>query len=275
MSGLLHPADRRDLAWLWPAVRAAQLFDDIHELEAHWAEAPWRVRVNARGEAAVLVRWRAHLDILAIKGMWCSERRVPLILEDVRAVAREQGFGSVLSPLLPEEAAEPYLETGMHVVQEIVVMRMLLRSRHKLISAEDTGAVELRTGTLADVPAVTAVNAAAFEEFWRYDPQMIAGYTARERLGLAVQRGEVVGYTLCTARREDGSLGRLAVRPDVQGRGIGALLVEDALAFLEREGAVRVTLCTQTDNVRSRRLYRQAGFEEVPGKLLGLLTDQL
>jgi GNAT superfamily N-acetyltransferase len=177
--------------------------------------------------------------------------------------------------LLPEDAARPYLDAGMHPVQDIVVMRLPLRRRHRLLSAEDAGAVELRTGSLADVPAVTEVDVAAFDEFWAYDPAMIAGYTARERLGLAVLGGEVVGYTLCTVRREEGSLGRLAVRPDVQGRGIGALLLEDALAYLERDGAVRVTLCTQADNVRSRRLYRQAGFEDVPGTLLGLLTDQL
>ena len=102
MSGILRPAQRPDLAWLWPAVRTAQIFDSTAELEAFWSEAPWRVRVNARGEAAVLVRWREHLDMLAIKGLWCSERRVPLLLEDLRAVARAQGFGRLLSPLLPD-----------------------------------------------------------------------------------------------------------------------------------------------------------------------------
>ena len=82
---------------------------------------------------------------------------------------------------------------------------------------------------------------------------------------MAESGGEVVGYTLCTVRRGEGSLGRLAVRPELQGQGIGAVLLEDAVAYLERAGADRVTLCTQAENVRSRRLYAHAGFREVPG----------
>lgn len=275
MSELLRPARREDLAWLWPPVRNAQMFDTAAELQRFWSDAPWRVRVNARGEAAVLVRWREHLDLLAMRGVWCSERRLPLVLEDLRAVARQQGFGRLLSPLLPEDAARPYLDDGMQPVQRIIVLRCLLRRRPRLLESPAGPAVTLRLGTPADLPAVLAVDNAAFEPFWAYDRQMLARYCATERLGLAEAHGEVVGYTLGTVRRGEGSLGRLAVRPDVQGRGIGAVLLEDALAFLERDGADRVTLCTQAENARSRSLYRHAGFDEVPGQLLGLVSAPL
>jgi ribosomal protein S18 acetylase RimI-like enzyme len=275
MSELLRPAQREDLAWLWPAARSSQMFDDIRELEAFWAEAPWRVRVDARGEAAILVRWREHLDIVAIKGLWCAERRVPLLLEDLRIVVRQQGFGRVLSPLLPEEAARPYLEDGMVPVQDLVVLRLSLRGRQPLLSAADGGDITLRVGSGDDIDTVFGIDAVAFEDFWRYDRPMLARYIAGERLGMAEVNGEVVGYTLCTVRRGEGSLGRLAVRPEWQGRGIGALLLEDAASYLERERAERVTLCTQSENLRSRRLYGDAGFEEVPGRLLGLITGSL
>lgn len=274
MSGMLRPAQREDLSWLWPPVRAAQIFDHPAELERFWAEAPWRVRVNGRGEAAVLVRWREHLDILAVKGVWCSERRVPLLLEDLRAVARQQGFGRLLSPLLPEDAARPYLANGMQRAQDIIVLRLDVRHRHRLLESGGI-ACDLRTGTLEDIEAVLELDHAAFEPFWSYDHSMLERYIGSERLGLAEWGGEVVGYTLCTVRRGEGSLGRLAVRPELQGRGIGAILLEDAVAFLEREGAARVTLCTQAENLRSRRLYTAAGFREVPGLLLGLVSAPL
>ena len=275
MSGVLHPAQRSDLAWLWPPVRASQIFDRAEELESFWAEAPWRVRVNSRGEAAVLVRWREHMDLLAIKGLWCSERRVSLLLEDLRPVAREQGFGRLLSPLLPSDAARPYLESGMSPVQEIVVLRLDPRRRRRLLEAPDAAGVTLRLGSGADLHAVLAVDNAAFETFWRYDRGLLARYISSERLGVAEAGGQVVGYTLCTVRRGEGSIGRLAVRPDTQGRGVGAMLLEDAVAFLESGGADRVTLCTQAGNVRSRRLYGNAGFKEVPGLLLGLVSGPL
>lgn len=281
MSGVLRPAQQADLGWLWPPVRASQIFDHPDELERFWAEAPWRVRVNGRGEAAVLVRWREHLDLLAVKGLWCSERRVPLVLEDLRAVAREQGFGRLLSPLLPEDAARPYEAAGMRTVQEIVVLRLDVRRRHKLLDAPGALGVALRIGSAEDVPAVLAVDNSAFEPFWRYDRPLMEQYVAGtrtsacERLGIAEARGEVVGYTLCTVRRGEGSIGRLAVRPDLQGRGVGAVLLEDAAAYLERAGADRATLCTQAENVRSRRLYANAGFKEVPGLLLGMVSGPL
>ncbi|HEY3318019.1 MAG TPA: GNAT family N-acetyltransferase [Coriobacteriia bacterium] len=275
MSGILRPAQPADLAWLWPPVRASQIFEHADELERFWAEAPWRVRVNGRGEAAVLVRWREHMDLLAIKGLWCSERRVPLLLEDLRAVAREQGFGRLLSPLLPESAARPYVDDGMQPVQKIVVMRLDVRRRRHLLEARDAAGVTLRIGSLADTDAVLAVDNAAFETFWRYDRRLMTQYVTSERLGVAEAGGRVVGYTLCTVRRGEGSIGRLAVRPDLQGRGIGAVLLEDAVAFLERDRAERVTLCTQAENLRSRKLYTGAGFKEVPGLLLGLVSGPL
>jgi GNAT superfamily N-acetyltransferase len=275
VSELLRPAGHEDLAWLWPAVRAAQIFDDMHELESFWAEAPWRVRVNARGEAAVLVRWREHLDIVAIKGLWCAERRVPLLLEDLGAVARQQEFGRMLSPLLPEDASRAYLDYGMLPVQELVVLRLFPSQRRVLLSAPDACGASLRVGSLADLDAIVDVDTAAFEDFWRYDHPMLTRYISTERLGIAEVDGQVVGYTLCTVRRGEGSLGRLAVRPALQGCGIGALLLEDAVGFLARERADKVTLCTQADNLRSRRLYGNAGFEEVPGRLLGLVTRPL
>lgn len=274
MSGILRPAGHADLSWLWPAVRTAQIFDTAVELEEFWSEAPWRVRVNARGEAAVLVRWREHLDLLAIKGLWCSERRVPLLLEDLRSVARAQGFGRLLSPLLPADAGRPYEDAGMKVVQEIVLLRLELHRRDRLLEAPDAAA-RLRVGSLADLGAVLAVDNAAFESFWRYDPPLLSRYVGSERLGVAEAGGEVVGYTLCTVRRGEGSLGRLAVVPRMQGKGIGAVLLEDAVAYLERNGADRVTLCTQAENARSRSLYAHAGFREIPGMLLGLVSGPL
>jgi GNAT superfamily N-acetyltransferase len=275
VTAVLRPALREDLAWLWPAVRAAQLFDGIHELEAFRDEDSWRVRVNTRGEATLLVRWRAHLDIVAMKGLWCSERRVPALLADIRDAAREHGFARLLSPLLPVDFAKPYLREGMEPVQEIIVLRMPLKGRRPLLTSPGDVGVTLRVGSLADLPEVTALDGAAFEEFWRYDEDMLAGYIAHERLGLAVRGDTIVGYTLCTVRGDEASLGRLAVHPDLQGHGVGAVLLEDALAYLERTGADRVSLCTQTENVRSRSLYRHAGMTEVPGRLLALLSGPL
>ena len=123
MSAAIRPATPGECDRLWPAVASGNVFDSREEFRAYHAEAPWRVRVTDKGEAAVLGAWRRHLDLLAMKGVWCSPRRVKAFVEDARGVARAQGFDGVISPLLPELFLEPYQRAGMRIVQRVVAMR--------------------------------------------------------------------------------------------------------------------------------------------------------
>ena len=65
-------------------------------------------------------------------------------------------------------------------------------------------------------------------------------------------------------------LQRLAVDPDVQGRGLGRALVIDSLAWLATKGATEVLVNTQEVNARALRLYVDLGFEELSERLLVL-----
>jgi ribosomal protein S18 acetylase RimI-like enzyme len=279
MSGVTHPAARDDLSWVWPAAAAAPLFAAGSELTSEWESAPWRVRVTAKGEAAVLGPWRAHLSIMAVRGLWCSGARVPVLLEDLRAVARQQGFERLLSPLVPKEHAAPYERAGLERAQEVVVYRRdRLGATGPATSAASlappTG-IRLTVGTAADMRAVRDVDSAAFDDFWRYDERMLARYMASDRVGMAYRNAQVVGYTLSTLQGSECTLGRLAVVPAEQGRGIGAALLAEAIAAAARDGARSVTLCTQAENHASRRLYERTGFKESPGRLVGLLSGPL
>ncbi len=281
----MHPACREDLGWVWPAAAAAHLFASPVELTREWESAPWRVRVTQKGEAAVLAPWRTHLGIMAVRGLWCSGSRVPLLLEDLRAVARQQGFERLFSPLVPKEHAAPYERSGLTPAQEIVVYRLeclasppragsLSPAPASLPQSLPTG-IRLTVGTLADLPAVRAVDVQAFDDFWRYDEPLLERYMASDRVGLAYRDQQVVGYTLSTLHGPEATLGRLAVTPAEQGRGIGAALLAEAIAAAARDGARGITLCTQAENAASRRVYCTAGFKESPGHLVGLLSGPL
>ncbi|MGI5125173.1 N-acetyltransferase family protein [Pseudonocardia sp. CA-107938] len=54
----------------------------------------------------------------------------------------------------------------------------------------------------------------------------------------------------------------LAVHPDATGHGLGAGLVEAAVAEAEARGARKVTLRVLAHNDRARRLYARCGFTE-------------
>jgi ribosomal protein S18 acetylase RimI-like enzyme len=272
MSGLTRPADRDDLRRIWPAVSASHVFDDFAGLTAWWAAAPWRVRVSPAGEAAVLGRWRAHMDLLAVRGLWCSNGRIPAWIEDMQSVARAQGFARLLGPLVPDDAVAPYLAAGLSQRQRIVVYRM---QPPLTVVRPDPPGVSVRIGLPTDRAVLAAVDAACFDEFWRYDKESLDVHTASERLGIAEVAGRVVGYTLSTVHGAEGTIGRLAVTPEFRGRGIGAALLADAAVYLARKGALAVTLCTQEENDDSRRLYRKAGFRESPGRLVSTVSPVL
>lgn len=55
-------------------------------------------------------------------------------------------------------------------------------------------------------------------------------------------------------------LDAIAVRPDLEGRGVGSFLLREAEALARRLGAVTMTLLTAETNTRARALFRAAGF---------------
>jgi ribosomal protein S18 acetylase RimI-like enzyme len=61
----------------------------------------------------------------------------------------------------------------------------------------------------------------------------------------------------------DASLMSLGVRPESEGKGIGALLVESFCREMATRGVTRICLTTdRDDNVRANQFYRRHGFRE-------------
>jgi ribosomal protein S18 acetylase RimI-like enzyme len=71
------------------------------------------------------------------------------------------------------------------------------------------------------------------------------------------------------ARLEDGTLhiGRIAVAPDMQGRGIGTALIE-RLEAEHADGAHTLALFTGDSNPANRRLYERLGYRETHAEVL-------
>ncbi len=134
---------------------------------------------------------------------------------------------------------------------------------HPLPEPQQRADLRLRAMTSSDLPAVSAVDAAAFGEFWRLAPDALRMALARSVWATVITEpttGRVLGFQISTPSPLGGHLARLAVHPDAQGRGLGRWLVQDALRFFRRNGAERVTLSTQGDNATALALYRRLGF---------------
>jgi ribosomal protein S18 acetylase RimI-like enzyme len=116
----------------------------------------------------------------------------------------------------------------------------------------------------SDLPAVEELDHAAFEPPWQMDSDALRATLDRAALaGIVRRESRAAGYFIAIASSHSIHLARLAVDPRVQGQGIGRSMVSHLLDTFAREGAPWVTVNTQSDNLRSQKLYRSMGFTEM------------
>jgi ribosomal-protein-alanine N-acetyltransferase len=123
--------------------------------------------------------------------------------------------------------------------------------------------VKLVDGAADDLEAVMKVMTAAFSDRYgeAWTRSQCAGILPMTgvRLKLAMNAGEVVGFSLYRTVVDDAELLLLAVAPDAQGRGIGKRLLEHFIEDSKKKGAARIHLEVRDGN-DAIRVYEAAGF---------------
>jgi len=123
--------------------------------------------------------------------------------------------------------------------------------------------ISLRTMMPFDLPAVAEVDASAFELIWQNSlPVLKQAFPQAGWATVAETDGQVIGYQLSTRNSLGVHLARLAVRSDLQGKGLGYALVADLIRQVGRSGISHLTVNTQSDNATSLALYQRMGFRE-------------
>ncbi len=121
--------------------------------------------------------------------------------------------------------------------------------------------VKLRPMRPGDLPQVTEVDNSAFDLLWRNSLDALQKALKQAVHATVAETAEgLVGYQLSTGGAMGAHLARLAVRPEMQGRGLGSALVTDLLEHVRGRGKARVTVNTQSDNLSSQALYERLGF---------------
>jgi ribosomal protein S18 acetylase RimI-like enzyme len=133
----------------------------------------------------------------------------------------------------------------------------------------------LRAMTFDDLPRVVEVDNAAFEPLWRNSlPALSKAYSQASHAFIIEDGSGMLGYQLSTGAPLGAHLARLAVRPEVQGRGIGAVLVRDLIDRILNSGGSRLTVNTQANNAASLTLYHKLGFRHT-GEQFPVYTYQV
>lgn len=124
----------------------------------------------------------------------------------------------------------------------------------------------MRQAEPADAAAVRACIEAAFAPFvaviGRRPAPMEADIPALIAAGRVWLDGEGAGVMVCWPEGRAMILDILAVRPEAQGRGLGARLAAGCEALARRQGLEAVELYTNAAMAGAQRLYARLGYAE-------------
>jgi len=143
--------------------------------------------------------------------------------------------------------------------------------------------MELGSAAQGDVPQLVTLLGILFTQEVELAPdagrqrralELILADPSRARIYVAREDGKVVAMAalhFTTSTAEGGKVAGLEdciVHPEYRRRGIGKALLGYVLEQARTEGALRVMLLTDGDNLTAQALYRQLGFS--PSSMLAM-----
>ena len=202
----------------------------------------------------------AWVRLFVTSGMLSLDESWQTLWDAARLDLARRGRFMAAAIVLQEWYHSLLLASGFFSRQSIV---MLEREEQIPIGVSLPAGFSIRAMLQYDLPAVAEVDAAAFDILWQNSlPALEHAYPQAVLATVVESDGQVLGYQLSTRNPLGAHLARLAVRPTLQGRGIGSALVADLVQQAQRRGMYHLTVNTQSDNDASLALYKKTGFHE-------------
>lgn len=125
--------------------------------------------------------------------------------------------------------------------------------------------VELRPAGAEDVPVMAAIVASAFAGPVQEEEQALGRLMKdpTRTTYLAAQDGRPVGVIQSAVSDGRAFIVHFAVRPDMQGQGIGRQMLLAIVRGLQNSGSQWITIEVETDNRNALSLYERCGFVTV------------
>jgi ribosomal-protein-alanine N-acetyltransferase len=115
-----------------------------------------------------------------------------------------------------------------------------------------------------DLPTVSEIESRSFSNPWQ--PDTFRSLLEQERAIVLVAEDAVagvVGYTVLWWVLDQAELANLAVREDYRRRGIGSVLLDEGIDFVERRGVESLFLEVRLSNESAYDLYSDHGFTQI------------
>jgi ribosomal protein S18 acetylase RimI-like enzyme len=178
---------------------------------------------------------------------------------------RHAGYSAVVTSALTAADSLPFVDAGF------VVRERLHLLEHPIEEVPPASPVEasLRRAWRSDRNAVLALDACAFDDFWRLEldglsDALHATPAVRFRVGEPGPGAGPLAYAITGRAGRRGYLQRVAVHPSARRGGWGRALVLDALRWLRRHDTQRALVNTQWENEAALALYESCGFRRLP-----------
>jgi len=124
------------------------------------------------------------------------------------------------------------------------------------------GSVELRPAGVEDVPIMATIVASAFAEPVGEEDQALVRLMkdSTRTTYLATQDGRPVGVIQSAVSDGRALIIHFAVRPEMQGQGIGRQMLMAIVRGLQNSGSQWITIEVETENRNALSLYQRCGF---------------
>ena len=122
------------------------------------------------------------------------------------------------------------------------------------------GALRIAGAEECHIRAVAALERLCFSDPWREDDFLSLLGSPNAYFRVALVGDSVAGYIILIHAADTADLANIAVAPEMRRRGIGAALLDDALAFCRTHGIAHATLEVRESNAAARALYESRGF---------------
>lgn len=141
------------------------------------------------------------------------------------------------------------------------------------VPTEGSRRIRVRAFRPSDAESLAEIEKLCFDPLWRHDARAFIEAARMYPYFVVAEDDEgLAGYQFNVVDMKIGYLVRIATHPRAWGQGVGARLMAEAIHYFEREGAWKIVLNTEEDNIRAHKLYEWFGFYQIRqrGFALGL-----
>lgn len=124
-------------------------------------------------------------------------------------------------------------------------------------------ALEVMPASLADADRLAAIHRTGFDEPWSAESLAELMIMPGAVTLMVLSAENLIGFVLARTGGGEAEIITICVTPEGRGRGVGQVLVSQAMASAAALGAEAMFLEVADDNLPAISLYRRCGFVEV------------